>query len=354
MPHLPCPFNFFRMKSSVPLRQKWFAAFAALFVAAPILRAQTFQLPTANHALFEPGGEDRFFAATPGRDWHSGSFGCVRSDGWQIHEGLDIRSVTRDRRGEPADPVLATLDGTVVYINRKSGLSNYGNYIVVRHKVEGIDVYSLYAHLHEIRDDLKSGSAVKTGEELGVMGRTTNTRTPITKDRAHVHFELNLLANDRYAEWHEQALPGTRNDHGRYNGQNLLGLDPRLILLRQRSEGANFSLLKFIRSQTELCRVLVLKTDFPWLKHYYPLIRRSAVAEKDGVAGYEMSINFNGIPFQLTPRAPSEVKRGTKYQLLSVNEEEQKKNPARKLVARKGDRWELTSHGIEQLDLLTF
>ena len=44
-------------------------------------QAQPFYLPTANTALFEKGGEDRFFAATPGKTWVSGTFGCVRSDG---------------------------------------------------------------------------------------------------------------------------------------------------------------------------------------------------------------------------------------------------------------------------------
>jgi hypothetical protein len=37
-----------------------------------------------------------------------------------------------------------------------------------------------------------------------------------------------------------------------------------------------------------------------------------------------------------------------------VNEAEYHKNPARRLVAQKGKRWELTSHGLNQLELLTF
>src|SRR5579863_1450055 len=90
-------------------------------------RAEYFHLPTANQALFEKGGEERFFVGTVGKPWTSGTFGCVRSEGHQIHEGLDIRCVQRDKRGEPADPVMATADGTVVYINAKPSLSNYGN-----------------------------------------------------------------------------------------------------------------------------------------------------------------------------------------------------------------------------------
>ena len=104
-----------------------------------ILLAQTpFQFPTANHALYDPGDELKFFAPTaPDKPWTTGSFGCVRTDGRQMHEGLDIRCLQRDRHGEPTDPVIATADGTVVYISTKPALSNYGKYIVIRHIVEG-------------------------------------------------------------------------------------------------------------------------------------------------------------------------------------------------------------------------
>src|SRR5574339_256066 len=89
-----------------------------LFAAS--LQSQTFQLPTANQALFDrDGGGERFFVGTVGKPWTSGTFGCVRSDGWQLHEGLDIRCLQRDKRGEPIDPVLAAADGTVAYVNTR-------------------------------------------------------------------------------------------------------------------------------------------------------------------------------------------------------------------------------------------
>src|ERR1043165_9935882 len=97
---------------------------------------QTFQLPTANHALFEKGGEEKFFVGTVGKPWTTGTFGCVRSEGAQLHEGLDIRCLQRDKHNEPTDPVMAAADGTVVYINKRPSLSNYGNYIILRHNIE--------------------------------------------------------------------------------------------------------------------------------------------------------------------------------------------------------------------------
>jgi murein DD-endopeptidase MepM/ murein hydrolase activator NlpD len=326
----------------------------AAFLVAVAAQAQPFQLPTANHALFDQGGEERFFVGTVGKPWTTGTFGCVRSGGWQMHEGLDIRCLQRDAHGEPTDPVLATADGTVVYINTRPSLSNYGNYLVVRHQVEGLEIYSLYAHLREIRRDLKIGQAVQAGEPIAVMGRTANTREGISKDRAHVHFELNLLVNDRFASWFKKTSPGQRNDHGEWNGQNLLGIDPRPILLGQHEPGAKFSLLGFLQSQTELCRLFVRQTDFPWVKRYAALVRSNPRAQKEGIAGYELALNFNGVAFELVPRAASEIKGRARFQLLSVNEAEYHRNPARRLVAQRGNRWELASHGLNLLDLLTY
>jgi len=102
-----------------------YVACATVALAAAAAFAQSpFQFPTANHALYEPGQEFKFFAPTaPERPWTSGSFGCVRSDGWQMHEGLDIVHQHTDRRGEPTDPVLATAAGTVVYVSTKPALS---------------------------------------------------------------------------------------------------------------------------------------------------------------------------------------------------------------------------------------
>ena len=73
--------------------------------------------------------------------------------------------------------------------------------------------------------------------------------------------------------------------------------------------------------------MLVRKADFPWLKRYAALVRPNPRAEKEGVAGYELALNFNGVAFELIPRAASEIKGKARFQLLSVNEAEYQKNP---------------------------
>lgn len=319
------------------------------------LLAQPFNLPTANRAIYDAdGGGEKFFVPTVGKTWTSGCFGCVRTEGWQLHEGLDIRSLQRDKRGEPTDPVKATADGSVAYINRKSALSNYGNYIILRHTIDGIEVYSTYAHLREVREDLKSGSPVKSGEQIGILGRTANTRQGISKDRAHVHFELNLFVNERFSAWYKKTYPKQRNDHGQWNGQNFLGIDPRAILLEQQEQGAGFNLTKLLQAQPELCRVTVRDTGFPWLTRYAPLVKSNPRATKEGIAGYELALNFNGILIELIPRAASELKGKSRFQLLSVNEAEQKKNPCGKIVTKRNGQWDLATRGQNLLELLTY
>lgn len=327
---------------------------AALGLSSPGLFAQSpFQFPTANHSLFEVGGRDRFLAPTsPDRPSSTGGFGCVRTDGWQMHEGIDIHSLQHDKRGEPTDPILAAADGTVMYVNAKSGLSNYGKYIVIRHIIDGIDIYSLYGHLSEIAPGITSGKAVRAGETIATMGRTGQ---PINKERAHLHFELDLLSNDNFPAWFKKnSSPGERNDHGVWNGQNLDGIDPLEVFLAEHSTAKPFNLATYLRSQTELCRVLVRATNFSYLKRYPALVLKNPVAEKEGVAGYEIVLNFNGVAFTLMPRAASEIKGSAKIQLLSVNDAEYKANPCRKLVAQAGGKWRLTDKGLREVQQLIY
>lgn len=327
---------------------------AVLLLTCAAARADSFALPTANDAIYQRGAEEKFFVGTVGKPWMSGTFGCVRTEGWQLHEGLDIRCLQRDKRGEPVDPVMATADGTVAYINKRPSLSNYGNYLILKHVIDGVEVYSLYAHLSQIRADLRAGAPVRQSEQIGVMGRTSNTAQAISRDRAHVHFELNFLINDRFAAWYRKHRVGQRNDHGDWNGQNLVAIDPQQVLLKQRGQGKAFNFAAFAQQQTELCRVVVRDTDFPWMKRYPVFVKTDALPKGEEVAGYEIAFNFAGLPYELAPRSASQIKGKAAVQLLAVNEAEYKRNPCRKLVTKRGARWELTTAGRDLISLLTF
>ena len=100
--------------------------------------------------------------------------------------------------------------------------------------------------------------------------------------------------------------------------------------------------------------MLVRATNFPYLKRYAALVLNNPRAEKEGIAGYEIALNYNGVAFALMPRAESEIKGRAKIQLLSVNEAEEKANPCRKLVVQRGGHWEFGNEGLRDLELLIY
>ncbi len=326
---------------------------AFLLAIPPETNGQPFRLPTANRALLTPGREAGFFAPTPGNSWTAGQYGCVRSAGTQLHEGIDILAVQRDRRGEPTDPVRASAPGSVAYVNRNPGLSNYGIYVILRHRIEGLQVYTLYAHLRAVRSGISPGAPVSAGQIIGVLGRTTNTRTPIAPYRAHLHFEIALVVNDGFARWQQAREPGTRNDHGLWNGRNFIGIDPAAVFRSQARLGSRFSLIAHLQSQREMCRILVPGSSFPWVRRYAALIRPNPTAARNGVVAYEVSLNYAGLPFRLVPRSRAEITGSLSTRLLSVNNEEATRHGCRKLVFKRGQTWVLTARARELLDLLT-
>ena len=316
---------------------------------------QPLHLPTPNQAIFKPGNEIDYFTPTVGRAWPSGTFGCVRSEGWQMHEGIDIKCTQRDANGEPIDPVSAAADGTITYINAKAGLSNYGNYIVMQHQVDGLTVYTLYAHLRALASGLSVGQVKKSGEIIATMGRTSNTRQGISRERAHLHFEISLLANPNFSGWYKKNLADQRDDHGRWNGQNLIGIDPWKLFLGQHEDKAKrqpFSLRQFISSQPVLCRVLVKSPNFQWAKRHPDLV--DSLKPPKAIAGYEISLDPNGVPIRSTPRDASAFSGGEPFKLLHVDPDIYKQFPCRKLVFKKGQQWVLTAKGISHLKLLAY
>ncbi|MDP6678607.1 MAG: M23 family metallopeptidase [Verrucomicrobiota bacterium] len=334
-------------------RRPWLMIGMALGQAVAAL-GQPFHLPTPNQTIFEPGNEADYFTPTVGRTWPSGTFGCVRSGGWQMHEGLDIKCTQRDAKGEPTDPVSAAADGTIVYINTKAGLSNYGKYIVMQHEIDGLEVYTLYAHLRKIEDGLQVGHAKKTGEIIATLGRTSNTSQGISRERAHLHFEICLLANPGFPAWQKKNHPGQRNDHGNWNGQNLLGIDPWKLFLEQRDAWAKrrpFSLREFIRQQPVLCRVLVQSKTFRWAKRHPSLV--DSPTTPNNFAGYVISLDPNGIPIRCTPRGEEAFSDNKPVKLLDVDAKIYSEAPCRKWIFKKGQTWQITAKGLAHLNLLS-
>ena len=211
----------------------------------------------------------------------------------RFHEGIDIRPMQRDARGEPLDAVRAIADGTVVYTNVVSGYSNYGRYVVVEHRWDGSSYYSVYAHLASIM--AKAGAKVNRGDQLGVMGHTGDG---LDQARAHVHLELNLLLSRRFESWYDNFIKNEPNHHGIYSGINLAGLDiARLYLALQNRP--TLTIPEFLAGEEIFYKVtLPASRNFELPQRYPWLLRGSPGAS---AAAWEVSFNRAGVPLKVEP-----------------------------------------------------
>ncbi len=243
-----------------------------------VAHAQSLQLPTDNHALFNDPSAffqfvDRDFEGARTTPWEGGQFGFVRDPrriGKSIayarfHEGLDIKPLARDARGDPQDEVHAIADGVVAYAAAAANLSNYGRYIVVHHHWKEGSFYSLYAHLRESR--VVAGQQVRAGATLGILGYTGSG---IDQRRAHVHVELNLFLSRRFDTWHAANF-NSANHHGVFNGLNLIGLDLQSLYLAQH-KNPSVTAAGAVRATESGYRVVVpgdaemeIVKNYPWL-----------------------------------------------------------------------------------------
>jgi hypothetical protein len=326
------------------------------FLSAASARALDLCLPTANNALLKTGGDADFFQPTIEGTTESGMFGCVRVNGHRFHEGIDIKCLQRDRRGEPLDPVHAVADGEVAFINTKPGLSNYGRYIVVQHDWDGVQVFTLYAHLSASSPGLVAGQPVKKAQVIATLGHSSNTREGISRDRAHLHFEIDLLLNSNFRIWYPKRDPKAP-PFGNFNGQNLIGLDPAAFL-RAYAADRKLNFAAYIATQPVAFTVLVGAHPFPWLTLHPEQIQPGNGAP----IGYEIGMTYWGMPVIVWPRTASEIGEDQRHILQrglavvhQVNETELARGTCQDLVKRNSrGHWLLSERGRERFDLLTY
>lgn len=280
----------------------------------------------------------------------SALYGSVRtaSSGYpSFHEGIDIRSLQKDRRGVPLDNIYAINDGVFAYANRITGNSNYGKYVVLIHHDAVGEVYSLYAHLASVTPELKPGMPVKAGDIIGIMGNTPPGIIP--PERAHLHFEIGLVINSRFPEWLHSHYPGSK--HEVFHGWNLLGLDP-LEFLRQ-ATAPGFSFLDFIQTVPTAFE-LVIKTNEKPLDFFirYPALWKGTTHTPKVIVA---AFSENGLPLSGRPASPDEqnLMQNNRYHVLSANKEVLGRN-GRRLILQRGNQWQLSKRGREWLGILLF
>lgn len=222
----------------------------------------------------------------------SALFGMVRDAGTRFHEGIDIKTVFRTGSGEPFDLVRAAAAGTVSHVCRENN-GSYGRYIVLRHREQGCEFYTLYAHLSAAAENLSAGTPVSAGTILGVTGRTS-TVFNISKSAAHLHFEVGMaLGGNGFDRFMERRYGKNSNLHGHDNGFNLVGGDPVAFF-----QCGGF--YKWLKNQSVDFSAIVPAKTVPELKTRSPeLFRGKSVP--GAFNAWRVDFTWFGMPLKFTP-----------------------------------------------------
>tara|TARA_R100000027_G_scaffold66167_2_gene61623 strand:- start:12585 stop:13652 length:1068 start_codon:yes stop_codon:yes gene_type:complete len=289
--------------------------------------------PSPNRAFLEGKPIEDFVQPTSSGRITSGLYGCVRNGGYRFHEGLDLKVIDRDRNSRPLDPAFAAMPGTIVYVNRRAGNSSYGNYVVLRHESDGIEFYTLYAHLDSIASDVKEGVRVEQGATLGIIGSTAGGYT-IPNSRAHLHFEIGLQLDSNFAWWYNQQRYGSKNQHGPWNGINLSGWNP-LEYYRMALAGKIEGPADYLRESPTAIRVKVPYSGVP------DLVRRSPGMVKGEVgssgAGWEVDFSGYGVPLSFRRISNAEANGNLKDVEVVAYDADLAFPKCRDLLDKKGD-----------------
>jgi peptidoglycan LD-endopeptidase LytH len=325
------------------LARKLLALMAVAALATPSRAAATtdrLQLvwPTPSTAWSEGKSVAAFLQHAGSGDPESGGFGGVRSGGAQFHEGIDLKAVARDRRGEAIDSVFAAMHGVVRHISPTAGNSRYGRYVVLEHPDQSPAVYTLYAHLAKIAPDIRVGSRVNAGHPLGTMGHSSGGYM-IPKDRAHLHFEIGLALTSNFQAWYDRQKFGSRNEHGMWNGLNLAGIDP-LAFFNEWRAGRVTSVQDFFQRMPTVVRVRVATFRTPDFVTRYPALLTRPMP-LGPVAGWEIRFNWTGLPFAWTPLTSAEVAglRVNQPQILDVNADIERRERSKSLAVNRRGAW---------------
>ncbi len=335
-----------------------FAAFSSFAMTVQAAQNQKLDLvlPTDNDALFSGDGAafyqyvERNYNGVKSTPWQGGQYGFVRDPigtaggvvYTRFHEGIDIRPLHRDANGDPLDEVRAIADGKVVHTNLVPGYSNYGKYVVVEHRWDGSNYYSLYGHLSSIA--VHSGDTVKRGQPIAIMGYTG---VGINRERAHVHLELDLMFSQQFEAWHNAFFRNDPNHNGIYNGLNLAGIDVARLYLALR-KNPSLTISDFLNDEETFYKVTLPKSRHFDLPRLYPWLLAGKRNEK---SSWEVSFARSGVPLKIEPSD----KHVTQPELSYVKKSSvDYSHLTRDIVSGHEGNADLTNYGNQLMRLLTY
>lgn len=295
--------------------------------------------PTPNPAWAEGRPPGDYLQHAGSGDPESGGFGGVRTGGAQYHEGLDLKCIARDRRGEPTDSVMAALAGVVRHASASAGNSSYGRYIVLEHPDAVPAIYTLYAHLARLAPGLKAGDRVTGGQIIGTMGHSSGGYV-IPRDRSHLHFEMGVMITRNFQAWYNRRKFGSPNDHSLWNGMNLMGFDPLDFYNRWRARKVDNFQDYFAQMPVAVRLRLATRRVPDFVLRYPSLLTRPLPAS---VAGWEIKFDWTGLPFAWTPLSDLEAVGLTpeKPKIVEVDPAITKRNRSKSLAVSHRGGWKV-------------
>ena len=303
--------------------------------------------PTPNPAFARGYGYSTFIQKTgPDKPFTSGSFGCVRNNGYKFHEGLDLYPLNRDKKGRATDSIFSAMSGTVSYINEISALSAYGKYLVIEHNDANPALYTLYAHLESIDKNLKIGTKVQAAQAVGKMGNTSSGYH-IPLNRSHLHFEIGLRLTNSFQTWYNKKPFKSKNKHGNFSGFNLVGFDPLKFYLEYKNKSFKQP-IDFIRTLPLVTTVRIKTSKLPDFVSRYPSL---CLKKGNVIYGWDVYFGPYGIPLKMEQLEQPLTGLKNKIEIINFNSEIQK-DPCRKLITSKDKQLYPTEQLKTYLELL--
>jgi peptidoglycan LD-endopeptidase LytH len=278
-----------------------------------------------------------------------------------FHEGVDIAATARDRKGIPTDPVFAVAEGRVAFVNSIAGNSSYGKYVLLEHpdpslgmiqKRDGTSepavVYTLYAHLADIRFGIRTGRSVTPGEVIGTLGHTSSTQPPIPLERSHVHWEIGVTLNSRFEikAREEKITP----DFGNYNGGNLFGFDP-LDFFAAQSRDPGLTMASYLATLPPACEV-VLRGKSPDYFRRFPALWKGP--PQDG-GPMRLTLSESGAPLSGRNANAAEIALlGNQRQAVVKVYPEVLGRNGRAYISQTNGKWQFTDKGRQWADILFY
>jgi murein DD-endopeptidase MepM/ murein hydrolase activator NlpD len=179
---------------------------------------------------------------------------------------------------------------------------------------------------------------VARGEVIATMGHSSGGYS-IPVERAHLHFEIGVRTTQNFQAWYDRQKFGSKNEHGAWNGFNLLGIDP-LDFLNAWRAGRVDSFQDYFSRMAPAVKLRIATHQTPDFVTRYPSLLTKPLP-LGPVSGWEIAFNWTGLPFAWTPLTGLETAGLASEQprIIAVDAELERRQRSKTLAVSKHGGW---------------